>query len=84
METINSKDIGGNIDSVVSRVISTRNPLVITGETEPSVVMLSLDEFNSLQETLYLLSNPANAVHLQKSMGDLENGMGISVNLADL
>lgn len=84
METINSKEIGGNIDSIVSRVISSRNPLVITGEAEPAVVMLSLDEFNSLQETLYLLSNPANAAHLQKSMGNVENGKGINVNLADL
>lgn len=84
METISSKEIDGNIDGILTQVISSSNPLVITGENGSSVVMLSLDEFNSLRETLYLLSNPANAAHLQKSIAELENGKGISVNLADL
>lgn len=84
METISSNEIGGNIDDVLMRVVATQNPLVIDSGDKPAVVMVSLEEFNSLQETLYLLSNPANAAHLQKSINDLENGLGIPVSLDDL
>ena len=84
METISSTEIGGNIDDVLMRVVATQNPLLIDGGDKPAVVMVSLEEFNSLQETLYLLSNPANAAHLQKSINDLENGLGIPVSLDDL
>lgn len=84
MESINPKEIGGNIDAILTRVIVSKNPLILKQDNEPAVIMLSLDEFNSLQETLYLLSNPANYSHLQKSMQDLETDQGISVNLEDL
>lgn len=84
METINANEIGGNIDDVLTRVIATKNPLIIKGADKPAVVMVSLDEFNSLRETIYLLSNPANAAHLQRSINDIENGEGIHVCLDDL
>lgn len=84
METINSKEIGGNIDEVIKRAVAARDPFIIRVEDKPEAVMMSLDEFNSLRETLYLLSNTANAAHLRKSINELENGLGATVSLDDL
>ncbi len=46
-------------------------------------VLLSLDEFNSWQETLYLLSNPANAAHLRGSIAEAEAGQIVERELID-
>jgi len=42
------------------------------------------DDFNSMDETEYLLGNPANAKHLRDSIADLKAGRGIEVKLEDL
>lgn len=84
METVSAQEIGGNIAKVLAKVVTSEEPLVITTEDKQPVVMVSLAEFQSLQETLYLLSNPANAAHLQKSILNLDNNQGIAVELADL
>lgn len=84
METISAEQIGGNIATILARVTSSKDPLIITAEDSQPVVMVNLAEFQSLQETLYLLSNPANITHLQKSISDLDNNRGIPMELADL
>lgn len=84
METISAEQIGGNIATILARVTSSKDPLIITAEDSQPVVMVNLAEFQSLQETLYLLSNPANVTHLQKSISDLDNNRGIPMELADL
>jgi antitoxin YefM len=45
---------------------------------------MSLDEFNSWQETLYLLSNPANAEHLRRSMEEARTGKVLEKALIEL
>lgn len=84
METVSAEQIGGNIATILARVTTSKGPVVITAEDLQPVVMVSLAEFQSLQETLYLLSNPANVAHLQKSMSNLDNNLGIAMELADL
>ena len=49
-------------------------PVIITRKRDQSVVMLSLSEYESLQETAYLLRCPANARRLLKSIESLERG----------
>ncbi len=46
--------------------------------------MMSLEEFNSMNETMYLLGNPANAEHLRRSIADIEAGKTTRVDLEDL
>jgi antitoxin YefM len=50
------------------------SPLFFATDSGEQVVMLSLEDFNSWQETIYLLSNPANATHLQKSIEQVRRG----------
>jgi len=45
---------------------------------------ISAEDLAGAQETIYLLSNPANAAHLRKSIADIEAGKGIEVRLEDL
>jgi len=47
-----------------------QNPTIICSDKGNKAVLMSLDEFNSWQETLYLLSSPANAEHLRKSIAE--------------
>lgn len=84
MEIISYSELRQNLASVMDRVTNDRNPLVITRQKSQPVVMLSLEDFSSLQETLYLLSNPANSEHLRKSIADLEAGGGVEVTLEDI
>jgi antitoxin YefM len=48
------------------------------------VVLLSLEDYESLQETAYLLRSPANAARLSESIAELEKGGGVVKSLGDL
>jgi antitoxin YefM len=49
-----------------------------------NLIMLSQKEFNSIQETLYLLSSPNNRKHLLESIQELNDGKGIKFELEDI
>lgn len=74
------KNIAADIDAAVDDHV----PLIITrtGGREAAVVM-SLADFESWKETLYLLSNPANAKELRESIAELESGSGRERDLID-
>ena len=73
-----------NLAETMDKVIQDHDAVVITRQKAGAVVMMSLENYNSMQETMYLLGNPANAQHLQKSIAKLEAGKGIEVTLDDL
>jgi antitoxin YefM len=66
-----------NLASTINRVCEDHAPVVITRNRDQAVVMLSLAEYESLQETAYLLRSPANAKRLLKSIESLERGKGM-------
>lgn len=61
---------GGSFDfsTLVAKVIADAEPTVLETDSGKSVVVMPLDEFTGWQETAYLLSNPANAAQLRKSI----------------
>jgi antitoxin YefM len=73
-----------NLASTMDEVCRDRSPLIITRNRDQSVVMLSLEEYEGLQETAHLLRSPANARRLLESIRDLENGKGIKKRIASL
>jgi antitoxin YefM len=79
MNTVTVNEAKRNLDSLIKRVFLDAEPTIITTETGQQIVLLSLDEFNSWQETAYLLSNPANAAHLRKSIAKAHSGKGSPV-----
>jgi antitoxin YefM len=74
MNAITVKQAKRDIDRLIEQVIADAEPTVICNDKGEKAVLLSLDEFNSWQETIYLLSTPANAEHLQKSIAEARSG----------
>ncbi|HRI56168.1 MAG TPA: type II toxin-antitoxin system prevent-host-death family antitoxin [Anaerolineae bacterium] len=66
----------GRWGEILNRVVEDRASLIITRDESPSVVIMSLDEYESLQETAYLLRSPKNARRLLDSIAELERGGG--------
>ena len=67
-----------NLASTMDRVCNDHTPVIITRNRDQSVVMLSLEDFESLEETAYLLRTPANAKRLLEAIHTLENGKGVT------
>ena len=63
-----------NLASTINRVCEDHAPVVITRNRDQAVVMLSLAEYESLQETAYLLRSPANAKRLLNSLAAAKRG----------
>ncbi|SMF96885.1 antitoxin YefM [Methylomagnum ishizawai] len=74
MDAITTHQASQNLDGLIAKVIADIEPTIVCGDNGQKAVLMSLDEFNSWQETLYLLSNPANAEHLRKSIAEAQAG----------
>lgn len=74
MNAITVNEAKNDLSRVIERVTADAEPMIICGEGSQKAVLLSLEEFNSYQETLYLLSNPANADHLRQSIAEVREG----------
>lgn len=67
----------------LNAVVDDREEVVITRAGHEPVVIVSLDDYESLKETAYLLRSPENARRLLASIERLEGGEGIARNLAE-
>ncbi len=70
MNAVTLKDAKRNLKKLIEQVIADAEPTIVVTESGDRVVVLPLDEYNSWKETLYLLSNPANADHLRRSIAE--------------
>ena len=66
-----------NLASTMNRVCEDHTPVIITRNRDQSVVMMSLAEYEALQETAYLLRSPANARRLLGAIATLAKGKGV-------
>jgi antitoxin YefM len=74
MNATTVKEAKKNLDRLIRQVNTDAEPTIICSDQGQKAVLLSLEEFNSWQETLYLLSNPANAEHLRQSIDEAKAG----------
>ena len=74
MTTVPLTEAKQNLEKLIEQVIADADPIMLSTEAGQEVVLLSLDEFNSWRETIYLLSNPANAAHVRKSIAEARAG----------
>ena len=65
-----------NLASTMDRVCSDHTPVIITRNRDQSVVMLSLEDYESLEETAYLMRSPANARRLLEAIHSLDSDKG--------
>lgn len=73
-----------NLAATMDQVCNDRAPVIITRKRDQSVVMLSLEDYEALEETAYLLRSPANARRLQDAIQSLESGKGRKRRLVDV
>jgi antitoxin YefM len=83
MKVLSYSDTRANLKEVMDRVVEDRAPVVITRQKAEAVVMVSLADWNAMEETLHLLSTPANAERLRAAVRDLDVGKGTERALAE-
>jgi len=76
MDAITYTTARQNLAQTMNRVCVDHDPIIITRNNQQSVVMMSLEDYNALQETAYLLRHPKNAQRLLASIAQLESGQG--------
>ena len=74
MDHVSYTELRQNLKKHLDKVCDDRAPLVVTRRNAEPVVVLSLADYESLEETLYLLSDPANAQHLRQSIAEADAG----------
>lgn len=62
---------------VMQTVNDDHAPIVITHQHQKPVVIMSLEDYQSLEETIYLLRNPVGAKRLLESIEELRSGKGV-------
>ena len=80
MRTTNYTDLKANLKSYIDAVIDDYDTVVVNHENGKGVVMISLDEYNSLKETEYIMSSPDTMEAIHKGEEDIKNGNSISQN----
>lgn len=83
MDAITYTSARAQLASNMDRVCQNHEPLIITRNREQSVVMLSLEDYQALEETAYLLRNPSNAKRLMDAVVELNAGNGTERTLIE-
>jgi antitoxin YefM len=83
MNVLSLSDIRANLKAVMDRVVADRAPVVITRHKAEAVVMVSLADWSAMDETLHLLSTPANGDRLRAAVRDLDAGSGAERTLVE-
>jgi antitoxin YefM len=76
MDAITYSHARGHLAETMGKVCDDHAPVIITRQHQRSVVMISLEDYQSLEETAYLLRSPKNARRLLESIAELESGGG--------
>jgi antitoxin YefM len=72
VRTINFTDARSNLKEVLDTVATDHDITLIKRRDAEDAVVMSVSDYNSLQETLYLFGNPANAARLQQAMAEAD------------
>ncbi len=83
MRVVNFSEARNNLKTVIDQVIADADYTVITRRNAPDAVLMSLETFNSLMETVHLLKSPANVAHLARSIAQYRQGQVKQRDLVD-
>jgi antitoxin YefM len=83
MKTMTYSATRANFAATIDSVLEDREEVVITRAGKEPVVLVALDDYESLKETAHLLQNPANARRLLASIERLEAGEGVARDLLE-
>lgn len=74
MNVVTFSEARAGLKAVMDEVCADHSPTIITRQSGEAVVVMSLTDFNSIEETLYLLESPNNASRLMESIAQLKAG----------
>jgi len=83
MQVINFTEARNNLKSVLDHAVDDADYTIINRRDASDAVVMSLDSFNSLMETVHLLKSPANLTHLEKSIAQYQQGKTVEQPLTD-
>ena len=66
-----------NLASTMDKVCEDHAPIIITRNRDQAVVMMSLEDYEALEETAYLLKSPKNAKRIMSAIAQLDAGKGV-------
>jgi antitoxin YefM len=72
-----------NLAKTMEKVCKDHAPVIVTRKTAESVVIISMEDYEALEETAYLLRSPKNTRRLIESISQLEDGCGKERELSD-
>jgi antitoxin YefM len=80
MNIVSFSEARNNLKAVLDRVVEDTDYTIITRRDAEDAVVMSLELFNSLLETVHLLKSPANAAHLERSIAQFKQGKVVERN----
>jgi antitoxin YefM len=83
MRVVSFSEARNSLKSVLDHVVEDADYTIITRRDAEDAVVMSLDFFNSLLETVYLLRSPANAAHLERSIAQFKQGKVVERDLSN-
>jgi antitoxin YefM len=83
MRVVNFSDARNRLKAILDQVVADADYTIISRRDADDAVVMSLDNFNGLMETVHLLKNPNNAVHLEKSIKQYRSGNAERRDLVD-
>lgn len=83
MRVVNFSEARNNFKKILDQVSDDADYTIISRRDSEDAVVMSLDQFNGLMETVHLLSSPANAKHLEKSIEQYRSGKTETHELID-
>jgi antitoxin YefM len=83
MRIVSFTEARNNLKSVLDTVVNDADTAVITRRDAEDAVVMSLEHYNSLMETVHLLRSPANAAHLDRSIAQYKAGKTSQRDLID-
>lgn len=84
MRTANYSELRYNLKSYLDGVINDSEPLIVHRSGNESVVIISLEEYNSIKETEYIMKSPAMMDIIRKGDEEIQNGGGTSIDIENL
>ncbi|NVD70853.1 type II toxin-antitoxin system prevent-host-death family antitoxin [Duganella sp. BJB488] len=84
MRIVNFSDARNSLRTVIDQVVEDADVTVISRRDAPDAVIMSFDYYSGLMETVHLLSSPANAAHLAKSIAQARAGQVRQRELIDI
>jgi antitoxin YefM len=83
MNAITYSQARENLAKMMDKICDDHSPIIVTRKNQRSIVMISLEDYQALEETAYLLRSPRNVRRLTESIAELDSGEGTQRELVE-